>query len=182
MSALQAFNFRQWIDAHRHLLKPPVGNKLVFHDTEFIIMVVGGPNSRRDFHIDPAEEFFYQLEGDMVLRVAEHGTIRDVPIRAGDILLLPPGVPHSPQRSAGSVGLVIERQRRAGELDGLQWYCEKCSALLYEEFFALTDIETQFPPVFERFFGNPALRTCRRCGTVMSPPAPAPVAASVPAT
>jgi 3-hydroxyanthranilate 3,4-dioxygenase len=170
MSALQAFNFRQWIDSHRHLLKPPVGNKLVFHDTEFIIMVVGGPNARRDFHVDPAEEFFYQLEGDMVLRVAEQGALRDVPIRAGDILLLPPGVPHSPQRSAGSVGLVIERQRRAGELDGLQWYCEQCSALLYEEFFALTNIETQFPPVFERFFGNLALRTCKRCGAVMAPP------------
>lgn len=178
MGDLQAFNFRQWIDAHRHLLKPPVGNKLVFHDTEFIIMVVGGPNARRDFHVDPAEEFFYQLEGDMVLRVAEHGSLRDVPIRAGDILLLPPGVPHSPRRSAGSVGLVIERQRRAGELDGLQWYCEQCSALLYEEFFALTNIESQFPPVFERFFGNVALRTCKRCGTVMAPPA----AAGAPAT
>ena len=173
MSALQAFSFRQWIDAHRHLLKPPVGNKLVFHDTEFIIMVVGGPNARRDFHVDPAEEFFYQLEGDIVLRVAERGSVRDVPIRAGDILLLPPGVPHSPQRSAESVGLVIERQRRAGELDGLQWYCEKCSTLLYEEFFALTNIETQFPPVFERFYGNLALRTCRHCGTVMALPAPA---------
>ena len=174
MSSLQAFNFRQWIDAHRHLLKPPVGNKLVFRDTEFIIMVVGGPNARKDFHVDPAEEFFYQLEGDMVLRVAEQGTLRDVPIRAGDILLLPPATPHSPQRSAGSVGLVIERQRRPGELDGLQWYCDQCGQLLHEEFFALSDIETQFPPVFARFYGSQALRTCRHCGTVMAPPASSP--------
>ena len=174
MSALQAFNFRQWIDAHRHLLKPPVGNKLVFRDTEFIIMVVGGPNARKDFHVDPAEEFFYQLEGDMVLRVAEAQGLREIPIRAGDILLLPPGTPHSPQRSAGSVGLVIERQRRPGELDGLQWYCDQCGNLLYEEFFALTDIETQLPPVFARFYGSQDLRTCQRCGTVMSPPASTP--------
>jgi 3-hydroxyanthranilate 3,4-dioxygenase len=173
MSGLQAFNFRQWIDEHRHLLKPPVGNKLVFQNTEFIIMVVGGPNARKDFHVDPAEEFFYQLEGDMVLRVAEHGKLRDVPIRAGDILLLPAGVPHSPQRSAGSVGLVIERRRRPGELDGLQWYCQQCGALLYEEFFPLTDIEQQFPPVFDRFFGSLAHRTCQRCATVMAPPVPA---------
>jgi len=60
---LRAFNFKRWIDEHRHLLKPPVGNKLVFTDSEFIIMVVGGPNARRDFHVDPGEEFFYQLEG-----------------------------------------------------------------------------------------------------------------------
>ena len=171
MSILQAFNFRQWIDEHRHLLKPPVGNKLVFQHTEFIIMVVGGPNARKDFHIDPAEEFFYQLEGDMVLRVAESGVIRELPIRAGDIFLLPPGVAHSPQRSAGSVGLVIERQRRAGELDGLQWYCERCGTLLYEEYFPLTNIETQFPPVFARFFGSVARRPCRQCGQLMAAPA-----------
>jgi 3-hydroxyanthranilate 3,4-dioxygenase len=133
--------------------------------------VVGGPNARKDFHVDPAEEFFYQLEGDMVLRVVEQGVLRDIPIRAGDVLLLPPGVAHSPQRSAGSVGLVVERQRRPGEQDGLQWYCEQCSALLYEEYFPLTDIETQFPAVFARFFGDLAHRTCRRCAAVMAPPA-----------
>jgi 3-hydroxyanthranilate 3,4-dioxygenase len=170
MSKLQSLNFKHWIDTHRHLLRPPVGNKLVYHDTEFIIMVVGGPNARKDFHVDPAEEFFYQLEGEMTLRVHEDGHVRDLPIRAGDILLLPPGVPHSPQRQANSVGLVIERQRRAGERDGLQWYCERCEQLLYEEFFTLTDIETQFPPVFERFFGSLAHRSCRHCGTVMQAP------------
>jgi 3-hydroxyanthranilate 3,4-dioxygenase len=170
MSTLQTLNFRDWIDKHRHLLKPPVGNKVVFHDTEFIIMVVGGPNVRKDFHVDPAEEFFYQLEGEMLLRVVEDGKLRELPIREGEILLLPPRVPHSPQRFANSVGLVIERRRRPGEQDGLQWYCEQCSQLLYEEFFALTDIETQFPPVFERFFGSLAHRTCKRCHAIMQPP------------
>jgi 3-hydroxyanthranilate 3,4-dioxygenase len=175
MSALQTLNLRQWIDAHRHLLKPPVGNKLVYQNTEFIIMVVGGPNARNDFHVDPAEEFFQQIEGDMVLRVVEDGAVRELPIRAGEILLLPAGVPHSPQRPAGSVGLVIERQRRSGEVDGLQWYCENCGTLLYQEFFQLTDIESQFPPVFARFFGSLEHRSCRQCGTVMrAPPAPGP--------
>jgi 3-hydroxyanthranilate 3,4-dioxygenase len=176
MSALQTLNFRRWIDDNRHLLKPPVGNKVVYRDTEFIIMVVGGPNSRKDFHVDPAEEFFYQLEGDMVLRIVEDGKLRDLPIRQGEILLLPPNVPHSPQRFANTVGLVIERRRRAGELDGLQWYCEQCQRLLYEEFLALTNIETQFPPVFDRFFGDLSKRTCRHCGAVMQPPVRAGVA------
>ena len=171
MGTLQSFNFQHWIDEHRHLLKPPVGNKLVFHNTEFIIMVVGGPNARADFHVDPAEEFVYQLEGDMHLEVMEAGKRRRVPIRAGEILLLPPNLPHSPQRPAASVGLVIERRRRPGELDGLQWYCENCSNLLYEEFFPLTDIETQFPPVFQRFWASLSLRTCTRCHTVLEPPA-----------
>jgi 3-hydroxyanthranilate 3,4-dioxygenase len=155
------------------LLRPPVGNKLVYQDSEFIVMVVGGPNSRKDFHVDPAEEFFHQLEGEMVLRLVENRQISDVPIHAGEILLLPPQVPHSPQRLANSVGLVIERRRRPGELDGLQWYCERCQELLYQEFFALTDIETQFPPVFQRYFGSLSLRTCKHCGAVMEPPATA---------
>ena len=164
---LQPLNLQRWVDEHRHLLVPPVGNKLIYRDSEFIIMAVGGPNSRRDFHVDPGEEFFQQLEGTMTLRIAEDGKVRDVPIRAGEVLLLPPRVPHSPQRPAGTVGLVIERQRRPGELDGFQWYCERCGNRLYEEFFELTDIEKQFPPVFERFYSSRERRTCTRCGAVL---------------
>jgi 3-hydroxyanthranilate 3,4-dioxygenase len=173
MQTLHPLNLHRWIDEHRSLLRPPVGNKLIYQDSEFIVMAVGGPNSRRDFHVDPAEEFFHQIEGDMVLRVVEDGRIRDLPIRAGEILLLPPRIPHSPQRPANSVGLVIERRRRPGELDGLQWYCEQCSNLLYEEQLALTDIETQFPPVFDRFYASPEHRRCKRCGAVSPAPAAA---------
>jgi 3-hydroxyanthranilate 3,4-dioxygenase len=161
-----AFNFRAWIDEHRNLLKPPVGNKQVFHDSEFIIMVVGGPNSRSDFHVDPGEEFFFQLEGDMLLRTVQGGKVVDVPIREGEIFLLPANMPHSPQRFPDTVGLVIERQRRAEELDGLQWYCEKCDNLLYEEYFHLTNIETQFPPVFHKYYESLERRTCKVCGAV----------------
>ena len=167
MAPLHAFNFREWIDANRALLKPPVGNKRVFRDGDFIIMVVGGPNARKDYHVDPGQEFFYQLEGDIVLKTMQDGRQIDVPIRAGEVLLIPPGLPHSPQRPANTIGLVIERPRRAGELDGFQWYCERCGHRLYEEFFPLTDIEKQFPPVFERFFNNLQKRTCGRCGAVM---------------
>jgi len=167
MPPLKAFNFRHWIDEHRHLLKPPVGNKRVFRDSEFIIMVVGGPNARTDYHVDPGEEFFYQLEGDMLLKTVQDGRAVDVPIREGEILLLPPHTPHSPRRGANTVGLVIERERRAGELDGFQWYCENCRALLHEEFIELTDIETQMPPLFERFYANAERRKCKRCGAIM---------------
>ena len=169
MDRLRAFNFRQWIDENRHVLKPPVGNKRVFRDSEFIIMVVGGPNARKDYHVDPAEEFFYQLEGDIVLKTMQEGRAVDVPIREGEILLLPPRVPHSPQRVANSVGLVIERERRPGELDGFQWYCERCSNLLYEEFLPMTDIE-KLADIFEGFYANPERRTCKRCGAVMERP------------
>ena len=166
MAVLQAFNFRQWIDANRAQLKPPVGNKRVFRDGDFIIMVVGGPNARKDYHVDPGEEFFYQLEGDIVLKTIQDGRPVDVPIRAGEVLLIPPMLPHSPQRAAGSVGLVVERTRRPGELDGFQWYCERCGERLHEEFLQLTDIEKQLPPLFERFYASLAYRTCRHCGTV----------------
>jgi len=170
MAVLQPLNFRRWIEEHRHLLKPPVGNRRIFRDSEFIVQVVGGPNSRKDYHVDPGEELFYQVEGDMLLKTRQDGRSVDVPIREGEMLLLPALVPHSPQRYPNTIGLVIERERRPGEQDGLQWYCERCGELLYEEFFALTDIETQFPPVFARFFGNRELTTCRHCGAVLEPP------------
>ena len=167
MQSLFAFNLQRWIADNRHLLKPPVGNKCLFSDGDFIVMVVGGPNARKDYHLDPGDEFFYQLEGDMVLKTMQNGQPVDLPIRQGEILMLPASVPHSPQRRADTVGLVVERRRRSGERDGFQWYCENCGNLLYEEFFELKDIETQFPPLFERFYSNLPLRTCSRCGTVM---------------
>ena len=170
MSQYRAFNFKQWIDEHRDLLKPPVGNKRVFPDTDFIVMVVGGPNARTDYHYNESEEFFFQLEGDMVLKIMENGAPVDVPIREGDIFLLPPKVPHSPQRAANTVGLVIERQRPSDQKDGLLWFCQKCNHKLYEEYFHLENIETQMPPVFERFYGSAEHRTCDTCGTVMERP------------
>jgi 3-hydroxyanthranilate 3,4-dioxygenase len=173
MPSLQPLNLQRWIDDNRALLKPPVGNKRIFRESEFIIMVVGGPNTRRDYHVDPAEEFFYQLQGDMLLKTIQEDRAVDVPIRAGEILLLPPRVPHSPQRGADTVGLVIERERRAGELDGFQWYCEGCGNLLFEEFIALTDIEKELPPLFQRFYASAERRTCAVCGTVMQPPSAA---------
>ncbi|MDX1459559.1 MAG: 3-hydroxyanthranilate 3,4-dioxygenase [Xanthomonadales bacterium] len=157
-------NFQRWIEDHRHLLKPPVGNKVVWKDAEFICMVVGGPNQRTDFHHDEGAEFFYQLEGDMVLRIIEDGERRDIHIREGEIFLLPPRVHHSPQRFPNTVGLVIERQRAVGELDGLIWYCEVCNQELYSEYFQLEDVESQFPPVFHRFNEHRENRECANCG------------------
>lgn len=170
MYTTKAFNFKQWIDEHRHLLKPPVGNQQVFEDAEFIIMVVGGPNTRKDYHWEEGEEFFYQLEGDINLKLIVDGKPLDMPIKEGEIFLLPAKVPHSPQRPANTVGLVVERKRREGELDGFQWYCENCGELLYDEYFPLTNIVSQLPPIMERFYASEENRTCKKCGTVMEPP------------
>lgn len=165
------FNFQQWIDEHRHLLKPPVGNQVVFTDNaDFIVMVVGGPNSRRDYHVDASEEFFYQLEGEMTLKIIEDGKPVDVPIRAGEIFLLPPHVPHSPRRPAGGVGLVIERYRQPGEQDGFQWYCENCGTKLHEAYADVTDIVQQLPVIMDQFWADDQKRTCPSCGTYMEKP------------
>ncbi|MGA9855483.1 MAG: 3-hydroxyanthranilate 3,4-dioxygenase [Gammaproteobacteria bacterium] len=169
MSAMNVLNFHKWIDDNRHLLKPPVGNKCVY-DGDFIVMVVGGPNSRKDYHYDEGPEFFHQIEGEMLLKTMQGGRPVDYPIRAGEIFLLPPRVPHSPQRFANSVGLVIERKRLPDEQDGLLWFCERCHSKLYEEYFRLLNIEKDFPPVFDRFFGNLEYRTCKKCGAVMDAP------------
>lgn len=165
MSKFQTINFKKWIDENRHLLKPPVGNKMIWKDREFIVMVIGGPNTRTDYHINGGEEFFYQIEGDMTLKVIDEGKPVDLPICEGEIFLLPPNVPHSPRRPAGTVGLVIERQRLEGELDGLSWYCETCGGKLYEERFQLYNVETQFGPVFDRFYDTPENSTCKNCNT-----------------
>jgi 3-hydroxyanthranilate 3,4-dioxygenase len=162
-------NLQAWIEEHRHLLKPPVGNKCIV-DGDFIVMIVGGPNSRTDYHYDEGPEFFYQIQGEMVLRVQDKGAARDIPIRAGELFYLPPRVPHSPQRMPNSIGLVIERRRLAHEQDGLMWFCARCNHKLYEEYFTLKNIEQDFPPVFQRYYGSLEARTCKLCGTVQALP------------
>jgi len=170
MKSLLAFNFKQWIDDHRHLLKPPVCNQQVFADNDFIVMIVGGPNTRKDYHYEDGPEFFYQLEGDMLLKTMQDGVCVDIPIREGEILMLPPKVPHSPQRFENTVGLVVERKRLPEELDGFMWFCENCNAKIYEEYLYIADIVGQLPPIFERFYHSEANRTCKQCGTIMLPP------------
>lgn len=168
---VQPLNFKKWIDDNRHLLKPPVGNKCVWDNGEYIVMVVGGPNSRKDYHYNETPEFFYQVEGDMVLKIIDDkGQQQDVPIHEGDIYLLPAKVPHSPQRKANTVGLVIEYPRPEGVMDALEWYCERCSAPLYREEFALDNIETDMPKIFDSYYSDKEKCTCSNCGAVMAPP------------
>ncbi|MBF9253232.1 3-hydroxyanthranilate 3,4-dioxygenase [Pontibacter sp. 172403-2] len=172
MPLQRPFNFKKWIDENRHLLKPPVGNQQVYKgNDDFIVMVVGGPNARKDYHYDEGEEFFYQLEGDIVLKVIEDGKPVDIPIREGEIFLLPARTPHSPQRPANTVGLVMERYRKEGELDGFLWFCENCGNKLYEEYAEVTDIVKQLPVIMNNFWQSEEHRTCSNCGTVMQPPA-----------
>lgn len=166
MRSLTAFDLQQWIDEHRDELKPPVCNQQVFDDDDFIVMIVGGPNSRDDYHVDEGPEFFYQLEGEMLLRTIQDGKRVDITIGEGAVLLLPPRVPHSPQRFADTVGLVVERKRLPHELDGFIWYCDNCDSKLYEEYLYVDDIVGRLPPVFERFYSSVENRSCKRCGTV----------------
>lgn len=156
-------NLNKWIAENRHTLKPPVANKLVWEDGEFMVFIVAGPNGRTDMHLNSGEEFFYQIEGDIFLKTWQNDAFKDVVIKEGEIYLLPAGLPHSPQRPAGTIGLVIERKRNEGEMDGLIWRCPKCTTKMYEEFFHLTNIVTQFKPVFDRFFGSEH-STCKKCG------------------
>jgi 3-hydroxyanthranilate 3,4-dioxygenase len=164
-------NLMGWINENRHLLKPPVGNQVVWKDTDFMVMIVGGPNHRNDFHVNPTEEFFYQLEGDMYVKVIEDdGTRRDIPIAEGEIVILPPWMPHRPTRKANTVGLVLEYTRPEGENDHFVWYCDSCEVLMHDVEFYLTDLATQIKPRFEEFYGSEELRTCKNCGTLKEVP------------
>lgn len=170
MAILPPIHFKKWIDENRHLLKPPVGNQVVYKDSEFMIMVVGGPNARKEFHYNQGEEFFYQLEGDMQLPIRENGKTRVIDIREGDIFLLPAGVEHSPQRFPNTVGLVVERVREIDEMDACSWYCENCDEVLYRGEFHCDDIVGQLPVLMQSFYDDLNLRTCKSCGTVMEIP------------
>jgi 3-hydroxyanthranilate 3,4-dioxygenase len=173
MPMMPPINLKSWIEEHRALLKPPVGNKMIWQESEFMVMAVGGPNQRKDFHVEDGEEFFFQVEGDITLRIIENGGVKEIPIREGEIFLLPPNIPHSPQRPANTVGLVIERRRAEGEEDHLRWFCEKCGEMLFDSEFHLVDLGKQLKPIIEQFWSDESLRTCKKCGHVMTPPAPA---------
>ncbi|MBI1315532.1 3-hydroxyanthranilate 3,4-dioxygenase [bacterium] len=161
------FNLSRWIEENRDLLKPPVGNKNLYPEgSDYIVMVVGGPNARQDYHYNETEELFYQLEGDIVVKVQVDGKAVEMPIKAGELFLLPAKTPHSPIRPAGSVGLVIECVRPNAQ-DGLLWFCAQCNHKLHEVYFPLNNIEQDFLPRFKAFYGSLKLRTCSNCGTVM---------------
>ena len=170
MPVTPPFNLKKWIDENRDLLKPPVGNYCLYKQAEnFIVMVVGGPNSRKDYHFNESEELYYQVEGNIVLKIIDEGEQKDIAINEGDMFLLPPRTPHSPQRGAGTVGLVIEKIRQE-EKDGFLWFCEKCGHLLHESKLVVSDIVKQLPPVMEGFYHSEEKRTCEKCGSVMQPP------------
>ena len=166
---LAPFNLQKWIDENRDLLKPPVSNKNLYKEAgDFIVMIVAGPNARKDYHYNETEEFFYQLEGEINVRMQVDGKPVDVPLKAGDMFMLPGKIPHSPTRSEGSLGLVVERVRAGkGFTDGLLWFCEKCNNPLHSTYFELKDIENDFQPRFRDYYSNEDLRTCKACGHVM---------------
>ncbi len=167
MSLAPPIDLQAWIEANRARLHPPVGNAEIFEERGFIVMAVAGPNARKDFHVDEGPELFYQLEGDIVLRVVQEGRIEDIEIREGQLFLLPPRVPHSPQRPAGSLGLVVERSRQPGELDAFEWYCEGCGAQLHRSEVVLEDITKQLAALLEAFWADEGARSCAACGAVL---------------
>ena len=168
MAIQRPFNLHKWIEDNRDLLKPPIGNKNLYTKAgDYIVMIVGGPNARKDYHFNNTEELFFQLEGDINVRIQEDGKAVDIPIKAGEMFLLPANVPHSPMRGENTVGLVIERKREGNHTDGLIWYCDKCNHKLHDTYFPLENIEKDFLPRFKEFYSSLELRTCNECGHVM---------------
>lgn len=172
MSQLMPLNLKSWVEEHRHLLKPPVGNKYLYQGQDFFVMIVGGPNARNDFHITESEEFFYQVEGDMILRIRGSDGIVDHRIREGDTFFIPPNVPHSPQRPPNTVGIVVERVRPPDETEHMVFYCEECGGLVCDIEFACKDIVEHFRDTMEAFWRDDARRACKKCGTKVDKPGP----------
>ena len=174
MRPLVSFNLWQWVAEHRHAFEPPVGNKVVWEDSQFTAMIIRGPNARRDFHIDPSDEIFYMLRGDMVLEYMESGHRREQVIREGELLLVPAFTPHSPHRPADTWGLVVEVKRTPDQTESLLWYCDRCDAQLHAVTMHVADIEKELRAAIEQFDASVELRTCRSCGHVQPDRAPVP--------
>jgi len=174
MKPLVSFNLWKWVDDNRHAFEPPVGNKVIWEDSQFTAMIIRGPNARWDFHVDPSDEIFYMLRGDMVLEYIQGGRRRDQVIREGELLLVPALTPHSPHRPADTWGLVVEVKRRPDQTESLLWYCDRCDAQLHAVTMHVADIEKELRAAIEHFDASPELRTCRTCGHVQPerPPAP----------
>jgi 3-hydroxyanthranilate 3,4-dioxygenase len=174
MQPLLAFDLWTWIEQNRDAFEPPVGNKVIWDDSQFTAMIIRGPNARRDFHVDPSDEIFYMLEGDMVLEYMDQGRRQQRVIRKGGMMLVPALTPHSPHRPAGTWGLVIEIKRPPGQLESLQWFCEGCDTLLHEVTMHVADIEQELKAAIESFDASLERRTCRACGHVQPerPPVP----------
>ena len=168
MTIPKPFNLQKWIDENRDDLKPPVGNRNLYKDAgDYIVMIVAGPNARKDYHYNETEELFYQIEGDIIVRIQVDGKPVDVPIKEGEMFLLPAKVPHSPIRADKSIGLVVELKRDTNMKDGLMWFCDNCNEPLHDTYFQLTNVEKDFQPRFKEYYGSEELRTCKSCGHTM---------------
>jgi 3-hydroxyanthranilate 3,4-dioxygenase len=173
MQPLIARNLWQWIEDNRASFEPPVGNKVIWEDSQFTAMIIRGPNARRDFHVDPSDEIFYMLKGDMALEYIDgDGARQTAIIREGDLLLTPGNVPHSPHRPADTWGLVIERKRGPQDHESLIWYCEQCTAELHRVTMSALDIEAGLKAALLGFDADQGLRTCKACGHIQSATTP----------
>lgn len=169
---ISPLNLMRWIEENRHEMKPPVSNKTIWKNQDLIVFVSQGPNTRNDSHVNPTEEFFYQLQGDVSVKIwdAPIGSPpRDVIIREGEVYLIPAWVPHSPMRPPNTLGLIVECVRPEGQKDALRWFCQKCFHIVYEAPFTLTDIDKNLRDIMTRFWGDDAtIRTCKHCGEVIT--------------
>jgi 3-hydroxyanthranilate 3,4-dioxygenase len=162
----------EWAKQNRHLMVPPVSNKYLYSGQDFFVMLIAGPNARNDFHMTNSEEFFMQLQGDVSIRVRDAHGLRDIPLREGEVLFVPGGVPHRPQRGPNTLGLVVERRRPPTETEHIMFFCDVCDTLVRDIEFNCIDIVKHFRERMEEFWADPAACTCPKCGTRVPKPAP----------
>ncbi|KAJ1918146.1 3-hydroxyanthranilic acid dioxygenase [Mycoemilia scoparia] len=162
------FDFHGWLKEHGHTLKPPVGNAIVAEGDDYLVMVVGGPNARSDFHLNDTEEWFYQIKGDIIVKIVDPDTnqFQEIPVKEGHMLIVPRNVPHCPIRFADTIGLVMERKRLPHQIDKMRWYCEQCNKVIYEKAFHCKDLVGDLVDIIKNYQRDEDLRKCDSCGNI----------------
>jgi 3-hydroxyanthranilate 3,4-dioxygenase len=168
MNLFSTHHLKQWIKENEHHFSPPYKtNRLIIHHEEFLVMILRGPNTRLDFHVEPGEEFFYQIEGDIELHIKPENERRQiVKIQEGEIFVCPGDLAHSPRRGPNTWGLVIERKRQRDEKEQFVWFCEQCDEMVMRETVGQGDIPARVTRIYEKFNADAGARTCKNCGYV----------------
>jgi 3-hydroxyanthranilate 3,4-dioxygenase len=131
-----------------------------------MVTVVGGPNARTDYHINPTRSSSSSSKAPSRCGCSTRASRTTSRSSEGSIYLLPANVPHAPMRGPDTVGIIVERIRKGDHLDTHRWYCESLQRRAVRADAKIELLERDMPPIFEAYYGSADNQVCKTCGHV----------------